>query len=201
MDMIGTGGMKMKKRIKSLKNAGFLHAALLTAGAVILILGLTTETAKAPESNPPALSVSPPPAASVSEQGVMVAPNCEIIQTMAFSFCGHSVTRRIAVPEALVGKGFEAVQQYYDLWQIESYAPEHIDMRREIPLFCPIHTAAGVNEAGNVVLSRNVYGDGMAVIRDTGKALEDFSPEDREKLLLGIGFDSGAEAEAWLREH
>ncbi|MBR3018417.1 MAG: hypothetical protein IKH57_15295 [Clostridia bacterium] len=191
----------MKKSIKSLKNAGFLHAALLTAGAVILILGLTTETAKAPEGNSPALSASPPPAAKASEQGVLVEPGCEIIQTMAFSRCGHSVTRRVTAPETVIGKDFEAVQHYYDLWQIESYAPERIDMRREIPLFCPIHTVAGVNDAGCVVLSRNVYGDGMAVFKDTGKALEDFSQEAREELLLGLGFDSETEAEAWLREH
>ena len=201
MGMIGTGGMKMKKSIKTLKNAGFLHAALLTAGAVILLLGLTAETAKAPEGNAPALSVTPPPAVGVAKEGARVADGCEIIQTMAFSRCGHTVTRRVTVPETLVGNDFEAVQKYYDLWQIESYAPEHIDMRREIPLFCPIHTVAGVNDAGSVVLSRNVYGDGMAVFKDSGKTLEDFSAEEREKLLLGLGFDSEAEAETWLRGH
>ncbi|MBR5108898.1 MAG: hypothetical protein IK099_01785 [Clostridia bacterium] len=191
----------MKKSVNSLKNPGFLHAALLTAGAVILVLGLAAETAKAPEGKLPALSVSPPPAVGASEQEAKVKAGCDVIQTMAFSRCGHSVTRRVSIPETLIGKDFEAIRKYYDLWQIESYTPEHIDMRREIPLFCPIHTVAGVNEAGDVVLSRNVYGDGMAVIQETGKAAADFPQEERDKLLLGLGFDSEKEAETWLRKH
>ena len=191
----------MKYRIKQIKSAGFLHGALLTLGAAALVLGLMTESAKAPETDIPALTVTPPPAVGAAEQGAKIAPGCEIIQTMAFSRCAHSVTRRVQAPEALTGADFSTAQNYYDLWQIETFTPEHIDMRREIPLFCPIHTVAGVDEAGSVVLSRNMYGDGMAVTKETGKALASFDEDTQEALMLGLGFDSEAEAEAWLREH
>ena len=191
----------MKKRINQIKSAGFLHGALLTLGAAALALGLMTESAKAPETGIPALTVTPPPAVGAVEQGAKIAPGCEIIQTMAFSRCAHSVTRRVQAPEALTGADFSTAQNYYDLWQIETFTPEHIDMRREIPLFCPIHTVAGVDEAGSVVLSRNMYGDGMAVTKETGKALASFDEAAQEALMLGLGFDSEAEAEAWLREH
>ena len=191
----------MKKHTVRIKSAGFWHSVLLTACAAALAVGLMAETASAPESDLPARVSSPPPAVGAAEQGERIAEGCEIIQTMAFTRCGHSVTRRVEAPDALIGKDFAAAQAYYSVWQIESYRPEHIDMQREIPLFCPIHTVAGVNEAGEAVLARNLYGDGMAVIRDTGRILESFSPEERDALLQGLGFDSEEEAEAWLREH
>ena len=185
----------MKKHIVRIKCPGALHSVLLIACAAALAVGLLTETAQAPET------AAPPPAVGVSDRGPGIAAGCEIIQTMAFTRCGHSVTRRTEAPGALIGRGFADAQDYYGVWQLESFSPERIDMRREIPLFCPIHTVAGVNEAGEAVLSRNVYGDGMAVTKDTGRALDSFSPEDREALLSGVGFDSEQAAEAWLREH
>ena len=71
-------------------------------------------------------------------------------------------------------------------------------MRREIDLYCPMHAVLSVNEAGETVLTRNVYGDGMAVEKTYPWTLTDFEPEDRQALLRGIGFDSKEEAEAWL---
>ena len=55
-----------------------------------------------------------------------------------------------------------------------------------------------MNEAGEAILTRNVYGDGMAVEKTYAFTLTDFSPEDRQALLRGIGFDSREEAEGWL---
>ena len=157
--------------MKKLKNPGILHGLLLTACAAALTVGLMTETAKAPEMSPPALTATPPVSIGAAEQKAKVASGCEVIQTMAFTRCGHSVTRRVLAPEALTGADFAASQDYYNLWQLESFSPERLEMRREIPLFCPIHTVVGVNEAGDVVLTRNMYGDGMAVVRDTGRTL------------------------------
>ena len=187
--------------MKKLKNPGVLHGLLLTACAVALAFGLMTETAEAPETAPKILNVSPPASVGAAEQKAKVAPGCEIIQTMAFTRCGHSVTRRVLAPDALTGADFAAVQDYYELWQLESFSPDRLEMRREIPLFCPIHTVVGVNEAGDAVLMRNMYGDGMAVVKDTARTLDGFDPDMREELLCGIGFDTEQQAEAWLREH
>ena len=128
----------------------------------------------------------------------MIQKDCQIIQTMAFSRCGHSVTRRVSAPETLAGADFNAARDYYAAWSVESFSPENVTMRREIDLYCPMHAVLSVNEAGEAVLTRNVYGDGMAVEKTYALSLSDFSPEDRQALLRGIGFDSGEEAEAWL---
>ena len=139
-----------------------------------------------------------PPAASVAGDGQRIQRACQIVQTMAFSRCGHSVTRRVSVPEALVGEDFSAARAYYDMWSIDSFSPENVTMRREIDLYCPMHAVLSVNEAGEAILTRNVYGDGMAVEKTYAFTLTDFSPEDRQALLRGIGFDSREEAEGWL---
>ena len=197
MGRICPGGMSMKK----IKNAAWLHGALLAAAAVFLALGLLTEEGKAPALPVPALEPSLSPAVDAAKKSEKAAAGCEIIQTMAFARCGHSVTRRIEIPQDLIGADFAAVQQRYDLWRVESFVPERIEMSRELPLFCPIHTVLGVNEAGMVVLSSNMYGDGMAVLRECSRSLEEFAPDEQSQLLLGLGFDSQEEALSWLSLH
>lgn len=138
------------------------------------------------------------PSKSVSNQTERVAAKCEILQTMGFSRCGHSVTRRIEAPAHVIGADFSGVQQYYQLWQIDSFSKDRIAMSREIPLYCPMHIVISVDEAGNVVFCQNVYGDGMAVIRSTDLSAEQFDLDTRETLLLGLGFDSEDEAAKYL---
>lgn len=138
---------------------------------------------------------------SASETGGSITKDCEIIQSMGFSRCGHSVTRRIHPQEHLIGSDFSMVQQYYDLWQVESFSPDRIEMQREIALFCPMHWVLTANEAGEIVISRNVYGDGMGVMRTFSRNLSDFDEETQGKLMLGMGFDEEEDAIAWLDTH
>ena len=185
--------------INMLKRWGAGRLALVTLGLAAAALILMMRHAHAPAADERvALEPTLPPAAEALEGNGRVEPSCEIMQTMGFSRCGHSVTRRVRVPEQLTGADFQAVQAYYDLWQIEAYAPASIVMSREIPLYCPMHQVLGVSEAGEIVLSRNVYGDGMAVTAAYGIVLEVVAEDKREALLVGLGFDSQAEAEAWL---
>ena len=131
-----------------------------------------------------------------------VEKNCGVVQTMLFSRCGHSVTRRVSASEGVVGMDFGAIQRYYDAWQIDSFSPVNIEMSREIDLFCPLHWVICCNEAGEIVLCRNRYGDGMAMAKAfPAFTLERLTEDERTKIRQGIGFDSEEEAEAWLRAH
>ncbi len=173
--------------------------AWVTAAVVAAALLFLPWEAQAPVQEK-AEELPTPPAASVAGDGQRIQRDCQIIQTMAFSRCGHSVTRRISAPEALNGADFNAARDYYEAWSIDTFSPENVTMRREIDLYCPMHAVLSVNEAGEAVLTRNVYGDGMAVEKTYALTLTDFVPEDRQALLRGIGFDSKEEAEAWLEE-
>ena len=175
---------------------------IATAAALALALILMVREAKAPvEEDPAAWQETPPPAASASEAGDRIEADCQIIQTMGFSRCGHSVTRRISAPESTVGMDFSRLQAYYALWQIEDFSREKVTMRREIPLYCPMHEVLSVNEAGEVVLCRNVYGDGMAVTKTYDRMMKEFDGDTQAVLLAGMGFDSREAAEAWLGSH
>ena len=172
----------------------WVTAAVIAAGLLLLPMDAHAPVTEKAEELPT------PPAASVDGDAQRLEKDGQIIQTMAFSRCGHSVTRRVAAPEALAGAGFDDVKAYYDAWSLESFSPELVTMRREIALYCPMHAVLEIDEAGETVLTRNVYGDGMAVEKTYALALAGFAPEDRQALLRGIGFDSREEAEKWLEE-
>ena len=173
--------------------------AWLTAAAVAAALLLLPRDAQAPVQEK-AEDAPTPPAASVAGDGQRLKKDCQIMQTMAFSRCGHSVTRRVTAPEALLGADFGAVRDYYEAWTVESFSPDKVAMQREIDLYCPMHAVLSVNDAGEAVLTWNVYGDGMAVEKTYALTLSDFSAGDRQALIRGIGFDSREEAEEWLNE-
>lgn len=170
--------------------------------ALGLCFFLMIADAKAPtEAEMPVMESTMGPALQVIESGAKIAAGCEITQTMGFSRCGHSVTRRIQAPENMVGADFAITQDYYDLWQVESFSAERITMRREISLFCPMHQVLTVNESGEVVLSQNQYGDGMAVLRTYPAHLSEFDEEIQNALILGLGFESEDAAVEWLGAH
>lgn len=153
------------------------------------------------EMNLPDILPTPGAASHASGGDLVIRDNCEIIQTMAFLRCGHSVTRRIRPPDTVTGMDFGRLREYYDLWMIESYSPSAVEMRRELELFCPMHDVLSVNGAGEIVLSKNLYGDGMAVVHTYNRLMSGFDEETAERLILGISFDSREEAEAWLALH
>lgn len=187
----------MKKRMHRMLTPG----RIMIVGVIALMLsyGIMIADAKAPEESGSKDGMIQ--AEEASEGNIRIGEKCEIVQTMGFSSCGHSVTRRIAAPDEMRNAGFEEIQAHYDLWNIESFQKDRVVMRRDMQLYCPMHKVLMVNEAGRIVLSENRYGDGMAVIHSYDRKLTDFDEESKEKLLLGIGFDTREEAEGWLRAH
>ena len=176
------------------RHRGFRVVTALTAALILGLLALLYSPRGGNEIKGPILDAA--------EDGVRVSENCQVIQTMGFSRCGHSVTRRLTVPGELAGADFQAVQAHYSLWRIEGFAADQIEMTREIPLYCPAHRVLSVSESGQIVLTFNAYGDGMAVEKTyEDLSIGDFSPEEQEKLLPGLGFDTREDAEAWLRAH
>ena len=168
--------------------------------ALAVIAGEARRLTKAAD-DPPSIALSSDAARSVSDGVLRLRQGCVILQTMGFTRCGHSVTRRIDAPAGVIGADFPQTQAYYSLWQVESFSPDQVTMTREIDLFCPMHKVLSVNEAGEIVLTHNVYGDGMAVDQTYGRSIGDFDEDTRRRLLLGLGFDTREDAEAWLAVH
>lgn len=181
------------------KRRAFLWSAAAIAALTLL---LTMPRAAAPLEREGSFETEQTAKPADGARGERVEKGCSAIQTMLFSRCGHSVTRRVSVAEKVIGGDFAAVQSYYDVWRIDSFSPLSLEMSREIDLFCPLHWVVSGNEAGEIVLCRNRYGDGMAIEKTLdGYTLEQFSEQDRAAIRQGVGFDSEAEAEAWLSAH
>ena len=172
----------------------------MTAGFLIAVLcsGLFLTEAYAPEDEYREHGTE---AEAAAESSLAAGENCYLLQTMAFSRCGHSVQRRVALPGDMAGSGLSQIQERYALWQIEEFQSQQIVMRREIELFCPMHKVLAADEAGQIVLAENVYGDGMAVICVYDDMLNQFEEDEQDQLLMGMGFGSREEAERWLKEH
>ncbi|MCI5566142.1 MAG: hypothetical protein MR400_10725 [Clostridiales bacterium] len=180
---------------------GKMGARMMRLGAIALLGlgvwagGMTMLRAKAPVEDAPA-----PPMQNVDATHSRIGAGCEILQTMCFTPCEHSVSRRIQAPQEAVGMTFEETKNYYSLWQIMDFSPEKVSMRREIALYCPMHYVAMSNEAGDVVVCQNYYGDGMAVIEETNRQISDFADETRQSLVQGVPFDTREEARAWIQK-
>ena len=186
------------------RRIGFVKASAWMALALVIALAVMAGEAKRQTGTglmAESAQDTPRPVESVSEGGNRITQGCEIIQTMGFSRCGHSVTRRVSAAAGVIGADFGETQAYYSLWQVESFSPERVTMNREIPLFCPMHQVLSVNEAGEIVLTHNVYGDGMAVEKTYDASIGDFDEEIQDQLLLGLGFEDAAAAERWLNTH
>ncbi len=164
-----------------------------------LLFGMMITDARAPVETETEATL--PPSARAAESGERIRAGCAITQTMGFSRCGHSVSRRIEAPPEAIGLDFSGARAHYALWQIEEYSGEEMEMQREIDLFCPMHQVLAANEAGDIVLTRNEYGDGMAVLEEYERNLREFDQETQEALRRGLGFDSREEAENWLNAH
>ena len=179
-----------------------MRKGLILAGALITVAVLLSAVprAQAPEKADEMESAQAP-IKQTAEKGETLHPGCAITQTMYFSRCGHSVARRVTAPPEVIGGDFAALQAHYDLWRVDSFSGDAVEMSREIDLFCPMHRVIGCNEAGEIVLSRNLYGDGMAIEKIYPLTLEDMAAEETERVRLGIGFDSAEEADAWIAAH
>ena len=164
-----------------------------------MLFGMMLTDAKAPVA--PGTENTAAPAQIVSEGGERIQSGCAVTQTMGFSRCGHSVSRRIEAPAEIIGMDFAGAKEYYALWQTENFSRDQMEMQREIDLFCPMHKVLTANNAGEIMLTQNQYGDGMAVLTTYEKTLKDFDEETQEALRRGLGFDSREEAEGWLQLH
>ena len=175
-----------------MKNKRYLGLVFMFLCAFTLA-GITGAKAPVDEGSTVPQSTSVP----VSEQQ-KIGLNAQVYQTMYFTRCGHKVSRRTDVAEAVREDTFDAVRSYYNLWTILEMTGDRVEMERQIDLYCPMHKVVSLDEAGQVVLSENRYGDGMAILKIyEGTAADE---KIRNLLIAGRGFDSETEAEKWLSE-
>ena len=160
-------------------------AALLALGA----LWLAPRTAEAPDT----------PVSKADTVGeVRLEENSELIQTLTYTRCEHSVKRRLTAPPELYGKNLQQVEALYPEWRITAFSAKEVSMEKQPDLYCPDHLVIMPNGAGYVCVYENKYGDALMLSRETELKLDSLPAAAREEVEHGLGFSTAEEVEMWL---
>ncbi len=167
-------------------------AALALVAAVTLLL---PRGADSPSQSPVPTGLSEPAGAGAQ---MKVVEGCELLQTLSYTRCAHTVTRRVAAPTELTGKTLAEVEPLYDEWQITEFGSKEIKMSQQPDLYCPDHMVLLPDETGLLCVFQNKYGDALALVEELETELSSLPAAMQEEARRGIGFDSLAELEQWL---
>lgn len=165
-----------------------IPGAVAVLAAALVLFGMPRDAAEQPPAAQEADSV---PALTVAE-------NCELLQTLTYTRCEHTVTRRVTAPVELIGKDLEAISALYPEWQITEFAPTLIKMEQRPELFCPDHMVVMPGGAGLLCVFENKYGDALALVRELDIELSALPAAVQEEVQRGLGFSTAEELDMWL---
>lgn len=169
---------------------------LLTGGAMLLGLALLLIVALVPKST---VDDTDPQTAQVrSDAQQTTLTDCQLIQHMTYTPCGHDLTRRQTIPPELAGKDREALSAAYDAWQITSFASAEVVMEQTLPLYCPQHVVLMPDEGGMLCVFQNKYGDALALMKELDLLLSELPDNVQQTVRPGKGFSTIEELEKWL---
>lgn len=169
---------------------------LLTGGAMLLGLALLLIVALAPKST---VDDTLPEVAQVrSDAQQTTNADCQLIQHMTYTPCGHDLTRRQTIPTELVGQNREALSAAYDAWQITSFASAEVVMEQTLSLYCPEHVVLMPDEGGMLCVFQNKYGDALALVKELDLLLSELPDDVQQTVRAGKGFSTIEELEKWL---
>ena len=184
---------KKNDQVRMMLNGRQLLLGLGTLGilAVLLAVGLAPEESAGPGPEPSAAQVD-------TAVGVTLSADCQVVQHLTYTPCGHELTRRQPLPQELVGKGREEAEAAYDAWQITSFSAAELVMEQTLDLYCPEHQVLMPDASGVLCIFENRYGDALALVRSLDTPLSSLPESLQEELRQGKGFDSVEELERWL---
>jgi len=169
---------------------------LLTGGAMLLGLALLLIVALVPKST---VDDTLPEVAQVrSDAQQTTNADCQLIQHMTYSPCGHDLTRRQTIPTELVGQNREVLSAAYDAWQITSFASAEVVMEQTLSLYCPEHVVLMPDEGGMLCVFQNKYGDALALVKELDLLLSELPDDVQQTVRAGKGFSTIEELEKWL---
>ena len=147
----------------------------------------------------PRQSAEDPAAAQVrADTQHTAAADCQIIQRLTFTPCGHELTRRQMIPTDLAGKTREEIAAAYDQWRVTSFSAGEIAMEQTVVLFCPEHVVLMPDEGGMLCIFQNRYGDALALVKELGVLLTELPDALQDTVRGGKGFSTIEELEQWL---
>lgn len=137
-------------------------------------------------------------AQTTAQEKQTVEQDCQLVQTIHYTRCGHEITRRLAADKEYAGATLSQMQEAFADWSITSYAPSEIVMSCSLPLYCPEHLVVMPDGAGVLGVYYNEYGDAYALKKQLEVPISDLAEEMLETIHLGLPFATMQEIESWL---
>lgn len=163
-----------------------LNILVLAGVAVLLAVGLTPRR------------TADDTAETAADRASLLSAGCQVIQHITYEPCGHELTRRVVLPEELIGKGRTELEAAYDLWRVTGFASDEVSMELQLPLYCAEHTILMADESGMLCIWKNRYGDALALEEELKIPLSDFPEDVQDALRGGMGFESRELLDKWL---
>jgi len=172
---------------KTLKNPLILLCFLaLTAALALCLLPRSAADEAEPSS----------PADAVNE--VRLSDRSELIQTLTYTRCEHSLKRRLTAPVELYGLPLADAEALYPSWRITEYGSGQIKMEQRLQMFCPDHMVLMPDGAGMLCVFENKYGDALALVSELNIPVKSLPAAAQEEVQMGLGFSTPEEMEMWL---
>ena len=114
-----------------------------------------------------------------------ISPNCSLILNRYYIECGHTIEEYKNIPETLVNKTREELQEEYENWEIEKFSSNEIILYRQFNSECGEHYI--VRDKDGKVTIFNVLDDGVEEqIEQTDISTEYLPEEDKNNIINGI---------------
>lgn len=167
--------------------------ALLTGCTMLGVMSLLLTLALLPRV--PAGESSEPVRADTQ---AVTRADCQIIQHLTFTSCGHEMTRRQQIPGELAGKTREEITAAYDPWQVTTFSAGEIAMEQTVGIFCPEHVVLMPDAGGMLCIFQNRYGDALALVKELHVPVGELPDAVQDAVRRGKGFSTIEELEQWL---
>lgn len=181
-----------KAQVKNIIDRRRLLSGLAALAGMGILLGISLIPGSTGESPDPA-------SAQVgSDAAIAMTAECQLVQHLTYTPCGHSLTRRQTLPAELAGKTRADLEASYDLWQVTSYAAQQVEMAQALDMYCPQHVVLMPDESGMLCVFENRYGDALALVQELNVPISELPDAYQEMIRPGKGFDTREELDRWL---
>ena len=190
----------MKKTIHHLAYSPyrFLLAAAVLA-AVFCLIPSGGDVPNAPETT---VQQEAAGVAAGADLSVRTQQGAYLHRTMTYAPCGHSVQRREALPQALVGLSHAALEaqigQVVPGAKVTGFGAQEVDVALKMDMPCPLHWVLRAGEDGHLQVCQNRTGDALETVRSTEIETASLDEQAREEALAGIVFDDVQALEGYL---
>ena len=121
----------------------------------------------------------------ITYEDVKLEPGAKIIFVSLYKKCGHELIKEEIIDESFIGFTKEQLSTKYYEWNVDSFTPREVILKRDIDDICEDHYFVGIKD-GYVALFRGIPGVSENVIEITDILADTLREEDLETLKSGL---------------